>query len=204
MSHIIEKRNKVLSQEYINWLSVFIKKVEAFDDEPNNVHYNDNYTEDEKEKIYLVSTLFSVISEYYDKNNIEYDIEMVNFYNRGVTVNLTSDTAIEMRLWCGQGAVTDVALIEAGTGKVNMKDVVTRGLEMNDDINVNLELDEELETEEKQIINITVYSGGKLERHYADIKKIVSNDDNGFTFIDKDGNKHTIINMSVIVDYEED
>lgn len=121
---LIERENNVLSEEYLNWLSEFIKKVGTFDDEPNLVEYSVNYTREEKEKIYLVSTLFSVIHKYYEKNEIEYHVEKANFYNFGVTVNLTDDTAIEMRLWCGQGALTCVSLIETGTGKVDMKDVI--------------------------------------------------------------------------------
>lgn len=121
---LIERQNKVLSEEYLNWLSEFIKRVKNFDDEPNIVHYSSNYTSEEKEKIFLASTLFSVISEYYEKNDIEYHVEKANFYNFGVTVNLTDDTSIEMRLWRGQGALTVVSLIETGTGKVDIKDVI--------------------------------------------------------------------------------
>lgn len=46
------------------------------------------------------------------------------FYNQAVTVNLTDEVTIEMRIWCGQGAVTDVSLIKTKKGKVNIKDVI--------------------------------------------------------------------------------
>ena len=121
---LIKNKNKVLSQEYINWLSKFTQKVKAFDDEANFVHYSDNYTEAEKENIFLVSTLFSVLSAFYDKNCLEYDIKKANFHNIAVTVNLTDDTSVELRLWLGQGAVTTVSLIAAGSGKVDIQDVI--------------------------------------------------------------------------------
>ena len=121
---LIEKEERVLKEDYLNWLAEFVKCEEAFDDEPNRVGYSDVYTEDEKEKIHLVSTLFSVVSKYYEKHGIEYDVVKANFFNQAVTVNLTEDLSIEMRIWCGQGAVTDVSLIEKGTGKVNIKDVI--------------------------------------------------------------------------------
>lgn len=121
---VIEKEKRVLGEDYINWLAEFVKREEAFDDEPNRVGYSDVYTDEEKEKIHLVSTLFSLVSNYYDKNGIEHDVLKATFFNQAVTVNLTDDVSIEMRIWCGQGAVTDVSLIEAKTGKVNIKDVI--------------------------------------------------------------------------------
>ena len=78
----------------------------------------------EKEKIHLVSTLFSIVSNYYDKHGIEHDVLKAEFYNQAVTINLTEEVSIEMRIWCGQGSVTDVSLIEIGTGKVDIKDVI--------------------------------------------------------------------------------
>ena len=121
---LIERENKVLSNEYMSWISSFIKRVETFEDEPNYVHYSGKYTQEEENNISLVSTLFSVISQYYDKNNIEHHVEKSMFNNAGVTVNLIDGTSIKLRLWCGQGAVTAVSLIEAGTGKVDIKDIV--------------------------------------------------------------------------------
>lgn len=124
VQQLIEKEKRVLGDEYLNWLAEFIKREEWFDDEANRVGYSDVYTEGEKEKIYLISTLFSVVSNYYEKNGIEHDVLKADFFNQAVTVNLTDDIAIEMRIWCGQGAVTDVSLIETGTGKVDIKDII--------------------------------------------------------------------------------
>ena len=120
---LIEKEKRVLGEDYLNWLVEFIKREQAFDDEPNRVAYCGKYTEEEQEKIHLVSTLFSLVSNYYEKHGVEYDVVKADFFNQGVTVNLTEDVTIEMRIWHGQGAVTDVSLIEPGTGKVNIEDV---------------------------------------------------------------------------------
>ncbi len=124
VQQLIEKENTVLSEEYLNWLAEFVKREECFDDEANRVGYSEVYTEEEKEKIHLVSTLFSIVSNYYDKNGIDHDVLKSQFYNQAVTVNLTDEVSIEMRIWCGQGAVTDVSLIETKSGKVNIKDVI--------------------------------------------------------------------------------
>ena len=110
VQRLIEKENKVLSDDYLNWLAEFIKREEWFDDEANRVGYSDVYTEEEKENIYLVSTLFSIVSNYYDKNGIKHDVLKAEFFNQAVTVNLTEDVSIEMRIWCGQGSVTEVSL----------------------------------------------------------------------------------------------
>lgn len=122
---LIQKEKTVLSEDYLNWLANFIKREEWFDDEANRVGYSDVYTEEEKDKIYFVSTLFSIVSNYYDKHGIEHDVLKADFFNQAVTVNLTEDVSIEMRIWCGQGSVTDVSLIEAGKGKVDIKDVIS-------------------------------------------------------------------------------
>ena len=121
---VIEKEKRVLGEDYLNWLAEFVKREEWFDDEANRVGYSDKYTEEEKEKIHLVSTLFSIVSNYYDKNGIEHDVLKADFFNQAVTVDLTDDVSIEMRIWCGQGAVTDVSLIKTKTGKINIKDVI--------------------------------------------------------------------------------
>lgn len=121
---LIEREKTVLKEDYLNWLAAFVKREEWFDDEANRVGYSDVYTEDEKDKIYLVSTLFSIISKYYDNHDLDYDIQKADFFNQAVTVNLTEDVSIEMRIWCGQGSVTDVSLIEKGTGKVHIADVI--------------------------------------------------------------------------------
>jgi len=124
VQQLIEREKRVLGEDYLNWLAEFVKREEAFDDEANRVGYSDVYTEEEKEKIYLVSTLFSIVSNYYDKNGIDLDVLKADFFNQAVTVNITNDVSIEMRIWCGQGAVTDVSLIETGTGKVDIKDII--------------------------------------------------------------------------------
>ena len=124
VKELIEREKRVLSEDYLKWLSEFVKREEAFDDEPNRVEYCEKYTEDEKEKIHLVSTLFSIVSEYYDKHGMEYNVLEAKFYNQAVTVNLTEDISIEMRIWCGQGSVTNVSLIQIGTGKVDIKTIV--------------------------------------------------------------------------------
>jgi len=124
VQQLIEKEKRVLGEDYLNWLAEFVKREEAFDDEANRVGYSDVYTEEEKEKIHLVSTLFSIVSNYYDKHGIEHDVLKAEFYNQAVTINLTEEVSIEMRIWCGQGSVTDVSLIEIGTGKVDIKDVI--------------------------------------------------------------------------------
>ena len=124
VQQLIEREKKVLSDDYLNWLVEFIKREEWFDDEANRVGYCGKYTEEEQEKIHLVSTLFSIVSNYYEKQGIDYDVKKADFFNQGVTVNLTEEVAIEMRIWCGQGAVTDVSHIEKGTGKVHIKTVI--------------------------------------------------------------------------------
>lgn len=124
VNEYVERHRKVLQEDYITWLTEFVKRIKSFDDEPNRVHYCGEYTPEEQEKIYLISTLFSEISDYYEKNNIEFDVMKADFFNQAVTVNLEDEVSIEMRLWVGQGSETDVSLIKAGTGKVNIWDVV--------------------------------------------------------------------------------
>ena len=70
LSKLIEREKTVLKDEYINWLAEFVRREKEFDDEANRVGYSDSYTEEEKEKIYLISTLFLIVSNYYDKHGI--------------------------------------------------------------------------------------------------------------------------------------
>lgn len=119
-----EDEERVISDEYLNWLEQFVHRIISFYDEANIVAYCNEYTEEEKENIYVISVLYNAISNYYDKNNIEYDVEESEFFNQAVTVNLSRYTTIEMRLWRGQGTVTNVTLIDAGSGKVNIEDIV--------------------------------------------------------------------------------
>lgn len=121
---LIEREKMVLEDTYLNWLTEFVKREDAFDDESNRIAYCGKYTEEEQEKIQLVSTLFSIVSNYYEKHGLEHDVVKADFFNQAVTINLINETSIEMRLWCGQGAVTEVSLIGTGTGKVDISDVV--------------------------------------------------------------------------------
>ena len=41
-----------------------------------------------------------------------------------VVINLDSEVAIEMITWIGQGAETQVTLVPAGSGKINLEDVL--------------------------------------------------------------------------------
>jgi hypothetical protein len=41
-----------------------------------------------------------------------------------VVINLDSETTIEMITWIGQGAETQVTLVAAGSGKINLCDVL--------------------------------------------------------------------------------
>lgn len=202
--HRIEERNRVLSEEYLNWLSEFIKREESFDDEPNRVHYSKNYTPEEKEKINLVSTLFSTLSEYYDRNGIEYHIEKANFYNRGVTVNLTADTAIEMTLWCGQGALTVVSLIESGTGKIDIKDVIATL--SKEKATMSEQKGSRISTEGKEACRLKVYSSNGTRVGLFSCVKIIEASLHRVEFIDELGCRHVILNDGgiIIIRYDEE
>ena len=71
----------------------------------------------------LIDTLFGLIVEYYEANGLPIEEKDAKFFNQTVTVNLTLNLSIELTLWCGQGSLIEVKIIQ-NTDKVLIEDVI--------------------------------------------------------------------------------
>lgn len=124
MKEISRETNRVLSDEYILWLIRFVSKDAETDNDNNMLELKPLDRKTETENVNLLSVLFSVVADYYEKNNIEFDVQESKYYNKGVVVNLTDSITIHMRSWCSDNGIIDVTLIDNAVCNVNISDVV--------------------------------------------------------------------------------
>ena len=119
----LEGLYSTLKPEYISWLKEYVKEHKFFTDNPNTTA-NSLATEADQENIYKISKFFTLVSTSCEKRGIEVDGRENGFVRLMVVINLDEEIAIEMITWIGQGAETQVTLVPAGAGKINLKDVL--------------------------------------------------------------------------------
>ena len=119
----LESLYSTLKPEYISWLKEYVKEHKFITDNPNTTA-NRKASEEDMERIYKVSKFFRLVSESAEKRDIEVEGRENGFVRLMVVINLDSEIAIEMITWIGQGAETQVTLVPAGSGKINLEDVL--------------------------------------------------------------------------------
>ncbi|MBR6689246.1 MAG: hypothetical protein IKL68_04450 [Clostridia bacterium] len=119
----LESLYSTLKPEYISWLKRYVKEHKFFTDNPNATE-NRAASEEEQERIYKISKFFYLVHGYCEKHGIEVEGSENGFVRLMVVINLDDETTIEMITWIGQGAETQVTLVGAGSGKINLADVL--------------------------------------------------------------------------------
>ena len=112
-----------LKPEYISWLKEYVKEHKFITDNPNSVE-NRAASEEDQEKIYKISKFFNLVSNSCEKRNIEVEGRENGFVRLMVVINLDTETTVEMITWIGQGAETQATLVAAGSGNINLDDVL--------------------------------------------------------------------------------
>lgn len=123
VKNFLESLTSTLKHEYISWLKEYIKEHKFITDNPNTTE-NSLASEGDQERIYKISKFFNLVAESAEKRGIDVEGRENGFVRLMVVVNLDSETTIEMITWIGQGAETQATLVPAGTGKINLEDVL--------------------------------------------------------------------------------
>lgn len=119
----LESLYSTLKPEYISWLKEYVKEHKFFTDNPNTAE-NSAASEEDQERIYKISKFFYLVHQYCEKHGIEVEGCENGFVRLMVVINLDNETTIEVITWIGQGAETQVTLVGAGSGKINLEDVL--------------------------------------------------------------------------------
>ena len=119
----LESLYSTLKPEYVSWLKEYVKEHKFITDNPNTTE-NSLASEEDQERIYKISKFFNLVTESAEKRGIDVEGRENGFVRLMVVVNLDSETTIEMITWIGQGAETQVTLVPAGSGKINLEDVL--------------------------------------------------------------------------------
>ncbi len=123
VKNFLESLTSTLKPEYISWLKEYVKEHKFVTDNPNTTENRVASAEDQ-ERVYKISKFFRLVSESAEKRGIEVEGRENGFVRLMVVINLDSETTIEMITWIGQGAETQATLVAAGSGKINLEDVL--------------------------------------------------------------------------------